>query len=372
MCNELTVLLPVKDRPGFTIRCLSYFNEIQLRYKVIVADGSIMEDTEKAISARSFTNLDFEYFRFPPDSGYGKFLCKMNDALGGVKSKYVYWACDDDFINFNCIENGITFLDRNPLYSMYTGQVVNFEIPLSKAINRHFGEVKVGNNIYSMKFNIEEIDVIKRLSSFSSIKPFEALHRTSTLKELFSKALEFKITHHYELASLFNYIVLLKGKSYVSEELIVLRQHDTPSSAGSLISVNNSPLGYFKNNSFPDFIFNKLSPFLETEIASKNNISELEVREIRNEVLHASILFYNNLIIKSLKVTPPSRNTLFHKVKRAIPIFLIETLYSYRVTKKINDIDDYDSNYRLKSIPPSFLELVKSISGDRKKNIIIR
>lgn len=362
MPNKLTILLPVKDRPSFTIRCLRYFNEIHCEYRIIIADGSLNEDTLVAIESKRFSNIDYEYLRFPPDYTYKDFILKMNKALAVIDSDYIYWACDDDFINFDCLKKGILFLDQNLDYSMYTGQVLNFEIPCAHGINKHFGEIIIGDNIYSMPINVEQNEVINRLSSFHSLKPFEAIHRTSNLESVFHKAFEFKITHHYELSALFNYVIIIAGKARVSSELIVLRQHDTPNSAGSLIWVDPSPLGYFKHSDFQDFIFNKIIPFVDSQIISSVSSRALEGLQVSIEIMRNTIQFYDRLI-KKVPLENLSLQSFFHKV---IPSPLLQVLrYFKSFFRKCERNRPTHSTAGLKYLPIGFFEIVSSISFER-------
>lgn len=364
--------MPIKDRPGFTIRCLYYLSKINFAYKIIIADGSLNEDTLLALEENTFDNLDYEYIRFPPDHTYYDFIFKMNGALDLIDSDYIYWLCDDDFINTDCIEDGIEFLEKNIDYSMYTGQVVNFELPWANPARPHMGKPLVGNNCYSMTESVVKKQVIKRLSLINNVKPFEAVHRTFIFKEFFRKALQFNVVHHYEFSMLFNCTVLLEGNAHVAGKLIVLRQHDTPHSAGSLIFTENTPFGFFVHNNYPDFIYDKIIPYVEEKIISNNEgIMCKDVHLASMEIMRQTIQFYDRLIKKKhLSVNPA-----YAFIRLLLPDLVVKVIRHFKVTPHfkrfacLKGANNLHSISGLKYVSSDFYDIVHSVCSTKQKNL---
>jgi glycosyltransferase domain-containing protein len=295
--KNLTILLPVKDRPYFTLRVMRYFDYINCPYRVIIGDGSCDERVSTLLSLYRFNNLVFTYKRYDADTSYKKFLEKVDDMISHVTTDYVAWACDDDFMNFEELETGLAFLSRNKDYSFYSGKVVNFELR-GGSPEKGEGSLVLGSDVYSMRESIDG-DLKERFGNFNSLRSWDfGIHKTPDLKKIFSVCIAAEVSHYYDMDVVAKCIILLSGKVYTSYKVGVLRQHNTPDSAGSLIPIKNDSLGFFKEFDFPSFIEREATLLLKSAISE-----ERLCLDVTNIFLLQIIHFYNDKIRKSYHIS---------------------------------------------------------------------
>lgn len=325
--TNLTILLPIKNRPHFTLRVMRYLEYIKCPYRIIIGDGSIDDKTSLLLSRQIFHNLYYSYIKYDYDINYFKFIEKMDKMMSLVQTKYVAWFCDDDFINIDELKQGLIFLNNNNDFSFYSSKVINFELKNSVADGSR-GDLVIGDDVYSMRSSIA-VDIVDRFKNFNKLRPFDTgIHKKENLKKVFQECLASKVSHHFEMDFLAKYIILISGKVFVSDEVGVLRQHNTPNSAGSLIPVLNDSLGFFKYSDFPGFIENNLLRCINLE--TENKFIEME---IKINLLQQINIFYDLMIKESYHLNDnPMKIGYYkkfipqnfkHKLKNTINMLLI-------------------------------------------------
>jgi glycosyltransferase domain-containing protein len=130
MLQRLTIILPLKGRPLFTLRFLYHANRTKVPYHFLIADGEVREPLSQILEDASahFPNLSIEYIRYPDDSRYSDFYRKMADVSGRVHTPYAMLADNDDFLGVNGIEQMLNFLEGSPSHSCSTGRVGGFGV----------------------------------------------------------------------------------------------------------------------------------------------------------------------------------------------------------------------------------------------------
>jgi len=93
----LTVVIPTyADRPPFLARALRYYQALEFRHKILIADSSpapavaANQETVKALGDR----LHVEHQRFAPDIHV---IDKIAQAVSTIDSAYTVLGADDDF-----------------------------------------------------------------------------------------------------------------------------------------------------------------------------------------------------------------------------------------------------------------------------------
>src|SRR5438132_11425595 len=144
--RDLTVLLPLKGRPEFTLRWMKYADSVRFPFRVLIADGSEDETGPKILSNKAnFPNVNYEYMRYPYDQTYAEYYSKVVDALSHVKTPFAVMADNDDFFIVEGLRNAVAFLRAHPDYSACGGHVGMFWITSTgKAFH---GNVTYGNKI---------------------------------------------------------------------------------------------------------------------------------------------------------------------------------------------------------------------------------
>lgn len=130
MDQRLTVLLPLKGRPDFTLRFLWYANHIHLPYKILIADGEFHPELSKLLENAKdlFPNLAIEYVVYTDDANFGLFQRKMADAVSRVTTPYVVVCDNDDFPVVSGIERSLEFLDSRQDYICCGGGLGGFAV----------------------------------------------------------------------------------------------------------------------------------------------------------------------------------------------------------------------------------------------------
>src|SRR5882724_9951954 len=93
--QDLTIVLVLKDRPQFTWRWMKYYNQINLPFKVLIADGGKDTSVEKLADRSLFPNLDYEYIRYPYDENIPTFLNKLQAVMSRVHTPYTLLTDND-------------------------------------------------------------------------------------------------------------------------------------------------------------------------------------------------------------------------------------------------------------------------------------
>jgi glycosyltransferase domain-containing protein len=126
MLNNLTLCIPTINRTKYLSRALEYYNFVNLDCKIIIGDSSDDEHKKQNKELiKKYNNLNIEYIfcdkkRFNNDSHVLKYLGNF------VKTKYVTFAGDDDFIVPSGVEKCINFLDENNDFAAAHGIRLNF------------------------------------------------------------------------------------------------------------------------------------------------------------------------------------------------------------------------------------------------------
>ncbi len=130
MSQRLTIVLPLRGRPLFTLRFLWHANAARLPYKFIIADGEVNPALARLLenAGAIFPDLDIDYIRYPDDTDFGRFFAKLTDALQRVRTPYAMVADNDDFLLRTGIERSLDFLDSNPDYVCCGGGIGGFAV----------------------------------------------------------------------------------------------------------------------------------------------------------------------------------------------------------------------------------------------------
>jgi glycosyltransferase domain-containing protein len=130
MSARLTIVLPLRGRPLFTLRFLWHANAARLPCKFIIADGEVRPELSRLLdsSDKLFPNIDIDYVRYPDDADFSRYFAKMTDALQRVRTPYAMLADNDDFLACAGLERSLDFLDANPDYVCCGGGIGGFAV----------------------------------------------------------------------------------------------------------------------------------------------------------------------------------------------------------------------------------------------------
>lgn len=215
MGSSVTILLAIKDRFKFTDQFLKFSDSFNKDLNIFIADGSKKKKINKKY-LRKFTNLNINYRHFGVDKNYTLFMTKMYKAIKLIKTKYVYFAEDDDFIFKYGVEKSEKFLNKNSSYVSSSGFLIDLEINYIRFLKTfilNFRNQSNGTNFFLKSFN--KSNQKKRLiQQFRSdhFTIWNSLHRTRVVETIFKDLSKMKIESYLLTEHFFNYAINLKGK----------------------------------------------------------------------------------------------------------------------------------------------------------------
>lgn len=185
----MTIVLPLKGRPLFTLRFLWHAERAGLPYRFLIADGQVQPELACVLenSRKYFPTLDIEYIRYPNDDDFSCYFAKMADALQRVRTPYAMFADNDDFVALTGTERSLDFLEANPEYVCCGGGVAGLTVyaglddpngGLLGQLNRYAYRY----TIYDRSLDLGSSSVVERLRQGSRhLWPYYAVFRTGTL-----------------------------------------------------------------------------------------------------------------------------------------------------------------------------------------------
>ena len=222
--NNLTIILLIKDRTPFTFRWMQYAHKTFFPFKVLIADGGKDPIIAETLADRdSFSNVDYEYIRYPYDQTYSEYFSKIADAISRAKTNYVALADNDDFFLVDGLRNCLRFLEVHPDYVACGGRIATFS--LSPDVNSVYGD-NVEFILNPFKVSIEDETALKRVEKhFNTYEvTYYYVHRKDELKKYHQKlsSLDPKDLILAELVTTF--LAVAWGKVKRDPGLFLLRQ----------------------------------------------------------------------------------------------------------------------------------------------------
>ena len=236
--DQLTVLLPLKDRGEFTLRWMTYAERARFPFKVLIADGGSDASVQALLAERErFPNVDYEYIRYPEDTDYLRYYAKIEDALRRVRTPFVAMADNDDFLVPNALENSVQFLKANPDYAACGGQGALFWVvpdPAEGESGLLYGE-HVDWKVTSLGRSSDATSAAERLRRLpiSIADPmYYDVRRTSDACRQFQIVRRLNLEDLFLVEHLLQFLTVISGKTKRIEHLFLARQHNAPGSSG--------------------------------------------------------------------------------------------------------------------------------------------
>lgn len=271
MNNDLSLIIPIKDRNEFTFRILCYLDQIKFPYKIFISDGSLKKKETKKITYLFKFNLKIEYLNFPYDKDFKSFLIKMYETLKKVKSKHVILLPNDDFINLEFLKK----ISKENKDNTISGLNLDFRINnFFKYIN-DFGRVKflkIINKEYDK--NLSHNNNIKRIEYIRNFHPFESVHLKKNLLKVFQMSLEFGVNNHKELMWFLQLVPLYYNNVIFLKKPLIARQINTYSSEGFNLHLKSHYSSNKKLEEFKKFVTKK---FRDKKILKHINIKNFPI-----------------------------------------------------------------------------------------------
>lgn len=306
--KDLTLILILKDRTPFTWRWFDFYNKHPLPYKTLIADGGSDPSLEKLKDHSLYPNVNYEYIRYPYDADINTFFQKIYDAVSRVKTNYVVFASNDDFIMGDSLKNAVNFLNKNPDYVMARGDILSFEL---RPTNKSEIQEDVWGTIVNIQKNYKNTSnmadtALERIRIFSeySNSLWHDVSRTNELKQCHKTLLASGIVDLRHTDQLIGYLISAIGKIHRGQYLYML--HQGHSGELGLALSKRDAFKWMMSESWPQEV-SRLFDIVANQVSM---IDKIPVNEARYKVMQYYICYplgqnmIANTIRKSLKRPP--------------------------------------------------------------------
>ena len=106
----LTILMPTQNRVSFLRRAITFYENENLPFRIVLADSSAPEMKGEVARIVETSSLKIRLINYP--FGFSPFK-KFEDALSSIDTEYVVMIADDDFIFPDALIGCVEFLKRN-------------------------------------------------------------------------------------------------------------------------------------------------------------------------------------------------------------------------------------------------------------------
>jgi glycosyltransferase domain-containing protein len=268
-------VLTIKGRPEFTKRWMAYMNSVKCKFKILIADGGDDVALQNHLASKGdYPNLNYDYFKYPYDTSLKDYYKKLCDITDQVKTPYVLYADNDDFIILDSIEEYIIFLDLNADYVTCGGfsSALSIYSKKNELLNTCAGNYFNIRFDKSIPFSIKSKLGVDRVCDFFKYVESERLwfiwydvQRTSVVKitHEYIKKYEFKDAVSFEIYKISS--LLLLGKAKRLDSIFYIRQNGSSELSKSLDLEANVLERFIKVNAFKEIVNGML--FLDKAIA---------------------------------------------------------------------------------------------------------
>ena len=290
-----TLIIPTYNAPHYLKRILTFYSRYGPEFKIIVGDSSLdknKKENKKIIS--SFTELEIEYRdEYKTETNpHNKFA----DLVKQVKTKYVVFCAEDDFVLPNGIKRAIEFLEKNKDFVIAQGDYINFCI-----IDGRF-QWEPGYKYNSIIFNNAKYRSFLHLSNYS-IPTVYGVFRTESLKRIYQEMTNSKIDTRF-FGELFpSILTLVYGKLKYLNILYGARNTEMTEQGKNWLNL----LGFIKNGECTQEERNKFIKPIAKELSKESKITIEEAEDIIKKAL-------NNYLKKIQK----SENSLAGRMKKVL------------------------------------------------------
>jgi glycosyltransferase domain-containing protein len=231
--ENLTIIIPSKNRPFFLRRSTNYWNNYN--FPVIIVDGSD-ETQKKWMDENSNRNIQYLYKKTPfPD--------RLNYAAKLIKTKYCILLSDDEFFCISVLKKCINFLESNNEYVAVNGCAIGFFYNFNKLM---------GKKKYPEWIKRSRIETDPKERIISHMKNYaNPLGVSVTKSDIFEKCAELYANNEFpifaQLELQMNLILSFVGKSKTLDELMYFRSMEEDSPSIHRVIKNHIPSLNLKN-----------------------------------------------------------------------------------------------------------------------------
>ncbi len=229
---------------------MRYMNDLRCPYKIIIGDGG----TDLAIPAHlespeNYPNIDYDYYKFPPDHSFYDYFRKLTDLSSRVNTRYAVLADNDDFYKIASFDSHLKFLDAHHDYNGIRGSITRFWLwdKENSVLNSPSGAGYSAISVASM--SIEGDSFLERAEMFlGGIEKLDhfmnwyCIFRTEALRKTLAILNNHFPIDEFVFEVMFCLLMVQQGKIRVEKEETYFRQHGSSTHLASLIASGKSTL----------------------------------------------------------------------------------------------------------------------------------
>lgn len=303
MSNNTTIIIPTYKRHHQLERLLEYYSDY--RFPILVADS-----TPNAFPlSKKYKNVKYYHY---PNLSYSK---KLPQIYKKVKTKYVLFCADDDFVIPSAILSCTAFLEKHPDYNSAHGHYIFFENKKGKLTSYPF---YLGSIDLDINADTASQRVLQLLSSYMQL--LYAVTKTSDIKQVFKNLNSNPGIKNDNLVEIFQAIILcINGKSKTLPILYCAREV-TPNSART--HTDDLDAFYIKPKYAKEY--QVWLTTLTNHLAKKSHLPQAKAKEHLLEAL--------NMYLKNSSMYVPFLKISILNIQRAL------NKYSFGLAKKIYNL----------------------------------
>lgn len=189
LTKKCAIIIPTMNKSSFIEDKLFYFNQINYKGTIHIADSSDNDHFDKSANFIIYFSLLGLKIVHHNTKGLNIEESKYF-AVKNVTESYCQYCGDDDYILIDGLIKGIVFLEKNINYNSFTGNAITVNLTEWK------------NNNFS-KYNLlgtEIVDLANRLYFYSNnYWPIWVLHRTKNYLNVLEETINYKTPHFREI-----------------------------------------------------------------------------------------------------------------------------------------------------------------------------
>lgn len=332
----LTLIIPTYNRPKLLQRILDFYSKYNLNFDVIIADSSksVNKKLNKKI-VKLFPKLNTRYI----DKFSSNLVShhKFAKIVKFVKTKYLCFCADDDFLIPNGLNEAVNFLEKNPSYSAAHGTYIHFYIFNDPLRGKRFWW-----NFRYVYESISSSSPITRLTNHLSnyYQILWAVRRTDVVKLCYEEFLKSEVNPWLFGELLPDLLTLIYGKMKRLNNFYSAREAFSTSYSywPSLMDAKSSGTYDKEYVTFKKTLVNNLSKFSKV---SKETLSKLIDQNMKRHLSHSTQEHLTGRINFILRRFPP----LFKTVRFLHAKYLFSKLKKDRIGIIDNPVSKYFSDF---------------------------
>jgi glycosyltransferase domain-containing protein len=208
---DITIVLTIYNRVSFTINWLNFAEEQKIPFDIIISDGGNIKNIQNELNLKN-RKLNIRYKKFKFYRNYIKIHEKYYEVLKYVKTKYIIFAEDDDYINYKGYIKSANFLKKNKKFSSVKGKSILGELSPQSSFFNYFVLRKENKNFNSFKIlNKNHDERLLNFVKYPQVSLWNGLHRVSNMKIVF-KILNRNFYNLHATEKIFQFMVVSFGK----------------------------------------------------------------------------------------------------------------------------------------------------------------